>query len=68
MRKKKSLYILITADGTLLDNTRWVYQEIELITLDLEDHYETLVLDIIDIKHNIILDIPWLEDHNLEIN
>jgi hypothetical protein len=40
----------------------------EPMTLDLEDHHKTLVLNVIDIKHNIILRIPWLEDHNLEIN
>jgi hypothetical protein len=27
------------------------------IDLNLEDHHETLVLDVIDIKHNIILEI-----------
>jgi hypothetical protein len=27
------------------------------MTLDLKDHYETLVLDIMNIKHNIILGI-----------
>jgi hypothetical protein len=59
IRKKKSLYTLIIANETSLGNIRWVYQEIELMTLDLEDHYKTLVLDIMDIKHNIILGILW---------
>jgi hypothetical protein len=36
--------------------------------LNLKDHHETLVLDIVDIKHDIILGISWLKDHNLEIN
>jgi hypothetical protein len=40
----------------------------KLIALDLEDHYETLILDIINIKHDIILRISWLKDHNLKIN
>ena len=29
---------------------------------------ETIVLDIVDIKYDIILSIPWLEHHDLTIN
>jgi Retroviral aspartyl protease len=67
-REKKDSYALTTADGTPLGNTGRVCQETEPMTLDLEDHRETLVLDVVDIKHDIILGIPWLKDHNPEIN
>jgi hypothetical protein len=66
--EKKDLYMLIMTNETPLGNTRRVYQEIELMALDLEDHHETLVLNVMNIKHNIILEISWLEDHNLEVN
>ena len=29
---------------------------------------KTIVLDIVDIKYDIILDIPWLEHHDPMIN
>jgi hypothetical protein len=56
-RKKKNSYALIITNEMPLDNTRRVYQEIEPMTLDLEDHHKTLVLDIMNIKHDIILGI-----------
>jgi Reverse transcriptase (RNA-dependent DNA polymerase) len=34
------------------------------ITLNIQKHQETLVLDVIDIKYDIILGIPWLEYHD----
>jgi hypothetical protein len=56
-REKKSLYTLIIVNRTPLDNTRRVCQKIKPMNLDLEDHHETLVLNIINIKYNIILKI-----------
>jgi hypothetical protein len=56
-REKKDLYMLIMADEMPLDNIRRVCQEMKLMTLDLEDHHKILILDIMDIKYNIILRI-----------
>jgi hypothetical protein len=56
-REKKDLYTLIIADETPLGNIERVCQEMKPITLDLEDHHETLILDVINIKHDIILGI-----------
>jgi Retroviral aspartyl protease len=67
-REKKDSYALTTADGTPLGNIRRVCQEMEPMTLNLKDHHKTLILDVIDIKHDIILRILWLKDHNLKIN
>jgi hypothetical protein len=67
-REKKDSYALITANETPLSNIKQVCQETKLMILDLKDYYETLILDVMDIKYDIILEIPWLEDHNLKIN
>jgi hypothetical protein len=38
------------------------------ITLNIQKHQETLMLDVIDIKYDIILGIPWLEYHDLVVS
>jgi hypothetical protein len=38
------------------------------ITLNIQKHQETLILNVINIKYDIILGIPWLECYNLVVS
>jgi hypothetical protein len=38
------------------------------ITLNIQKHQETLMLNVVDIKYDIILGIPWLEYHDLVVS
>jgi hypothetical protein len=42
--------------------------ETEPVTIQLENHSEKLVMNVINIKYNIILGLSWLVRHNPEID
>jgi hypothetical protein len=46
----------------------WIRIEIVPLYILISQHKETLILDVIDIKYDIILGISWLEHYNLITN
>jgi Retroviral aspartyl protease len=65
---KDKSYKLALADRSPAGQTRWMNIKIILITLNIQKHQETLVLNVINIKYDIILGIPWLEYHDLVVS
>jgi len=56
------------ADGSAAGQTGRIDKETIPIFLEIGKYMETIILDIVDIKYNIILGIPWLKHHDLMIN
>ena len=56
------------ADSSAVGQTERIGKETISIFLEIRKHKETIVLDIVDIKYDIILSIPWLEHHDPMIN
>jgi len=65
---KSKLYQLALADDSAAGQTGRIGKETIPIFLEIGKHMETIVLNIVDIKYDIILSIPWLEHHDLTIN
>jgi len=65
-RKKKKGYELIAVDGSPLPN---VDNETILLPMAVQQHYEEVVLDIVEMaRHDIVLGTPWLKQHNPNID
>jgi len=63
-KKKAKPYPLIMADGTPAEyDGGWIRYEISDAELNLEGHRETITLDILPTKFDIILGIEWLQRH-----
>jgi len=65
---KSKSYQLALADGSAAGQTGRIDKETIPIFLEIRKHMKTIVLNIVDIKYDIILGIPWLEHHDLMIN
>ena len=65
---KSKPYQLALADGSAAGQTGRIDEETIPTFLEIGKHMKTIVLDIIDIKYNIILGIPWLKHHDPMIN
>ena len=65
---KSKPYQLALADGSAAGQTGRIGEETIPTFLEIGKHMETIVLDIVDIKYDIILGIPWLEHHDPMIN
>ena len=69
MRNKKEPYPLTLADGTPISHGNgWVRRELHNVRLKLNDHEESMNLDITDMKYDIVLGMAWLQKHNPEID
>jgi len=65
---KSKSYQLALADGSATGQTGRIDEETIPIFLKIGKHKEIIVLDIVNIKYDIILGIPWLEHHDPMIN
>ena len=65
---KSKPYQLALADGSAAGQTGRIGEETMPTFLKIGKHMETIVLDIVNIKYDIILGIPWLEHHDPMIN
>ena len=64
--KKNNGYELIAVDGSRLPD---VDSETILLLLAIQRHYEEITLDVLNTaSHDIVLGMPWLENHNLVID
>ena len=53
-------------DGSQLDR---VNKETQLLLIAIQQHHETIIFDIVTMAgHDVVLDMPWLKKHNLNIN
>jgi hypothetical protein len=55
---KDKLYKLALVNESPTKQTKWMNIKTILITLNIQKHQETLMLNVIDIKYDIILSIP----------
>jgi hypothetical protein len=55
---KEKSYKLTLANGSPIEQTGWMNTETILIILNIQKHQETLMLNVINIKYDIILGIP----------
>jgi hypothetical protein len=55
---KNKLYKLALADGSPIRSTGWMNTKTVPITLNIQKYQETLMLNVLDIKYDIILGIP----------
>ena len=61
-------YYLVLADGKLSANRTVDVETIEL-GIGIAGHWETIRFDVTRIGgHDIILGLPWMEKHNLDVN
>ena len=69
-QKKKDAYNLVTIDGDpLKGNDEMIIEEIIPLTMTFQQHHEELTLNVVRmINHDIVLEMPWLKMHNLNIN
>ena len=68
-RDKQYPYQLILADrSSIKKGQNKIRIETEPLSLKIEDHYEEIVLNLMNIKHDIILEKPWLSQYNPIIN
>ena len=64
--RREGTYKLTVADGSPLPK---VERETIPLLLAIQQHYEEIVLDVIDMaSHDIVLGMPWLRKHNLVID
>ena len=57
---------MVAVDGSSLPS---VHQETILAALVVEQHYEEISWDVVDIvDHDFVLGIPWLRQHNPDID
>ena len=69
-QKKKNAYNLMTIDKhSLKNNDEMIIEEIIPLTITFQQHHEELTLNIVRmINHDIVLGMPWLKMHNLNID
>ena len=69
-QKKKDAYNLVTIDeDPLKGNDEMIIEEIIPLTMTFQQHHEELTLNIVRmINHDIVLGMPWLKMHNLNID
>ena len=66
---KKKPYPLTMADGSPVEqHGGMVIEELRAATLTIAEHQEIMTLDVVTIKYDLILGIPWLESHNPQID
>jgi hypothetical protein len=65
---KKDLYPLHVANGERMLHELLIKHEV-VIKLDIQGHYEKICLDVFGLAaHDIILGLPWLREHNPQID
>ena len=70
MDNMESTYALISADRKpVLGAEEGVYRQTETLEMIINQYYESIILDIINIsRYDIILGTMWLQKHNPRIN
>ena len=70
IQKKKDAYSLVAIDeDSLKGNDEMIIEEIIPLTIAFQQHHEELTLNIVRmINHDIVLGMPWLKMHNLNID
>ena len=64
--EKNNGYELIAVDGSRLPD---IDSETIPLLLAIQRHYEEITLDVLNTaSHDIVLGMPWLENHNLVID
>jgi len=69
-QKKPNAYNLVVVDGNPLPNkNERVNKETKSLSIAIQQHHEELIFNIVKIiTHDIVLGMPWLKQHNLEVN
>ena len=69
-QKKKDAYSLMAInEDSLKSNDEMITKEIIPLTMTFQQHHEELTLNIVRmINHDIVLGMPWLKMHNLNID
>ncbi len=69
-QKKPDAYNLIIVDGNpLSDGNERVNRETKPLPIAIQQHHEELTFDIARITtHDIVLEMPWLKQHNSEVD
>ena len=69
-QKKKDAYsLMIINEDPLKGNDEIIIEEIIPLTMTFQQHHEELTLNIVRmISHDIVLEMPWLKMHNLNID
>ena len=69
-QKKKNVYNLMTIDeNSLKSNDEMIIEKIIPLTMTFQQHHEEFTLNIVRmINHDIVLGMPWLKMHNLNID
>ena len=63
--KKEQPYPLTMADGSPVDHGGgWIREELRDLQLKMQQHEETISLDIVNIKYDLILGMQWLRAHD----
>ena len=64
-KNKTHPYPLNLADGTPTSyGDGWIRNELRAVSLDIQGHVESIDLDILPIKYDILLGMAWLSTHN----
>ena len=69
-QKKKNVYsLMIINENSLKNNDEMIIEEIIFLTMTFQQHHEEFTLNIVRmINHDIVLRMPWLKMHNLNID
>ncbi len=69
-QKKLDAYNLVVVDeNPLLDGNGRVDKETKPLPIAIQQHHEELTFDIVGMAtHDIVLGMPWLKQHNLEVD
>ena len=69
-QKKKNAYNLMTInENSLKGNDEIIIEKIISLTMTFQQHHEEFTLNIVRmINHDIVLGMPWLKMHNLNID
>ncbi len=60
---------MIVDRNSLLDKNEKVNKETKLLSIAIEQHHEKLIFNIVRIiTYNVVLEMSWLKQHNLEVD
>jgi hypothetical protein len=68
-KTKTNPYPLNMADGTPISYADgWIRNELRAVSLDIQGHVESIDLDIMQTKYDVVLGLAWLSTHNPSID
>lgn len=69
VKVKDEPYQLETADGSPMGNDNgWIRKEMRQVPFTIGQHHETITLDMVSIKYDVVLGMEWLHEHNPTIH